>query len=89
MNKKNKFSIKKKEHEIFLYYELRKIFVDSFKPKNNKEFKLLEMYSNIFINILFLKCRYNTKTEKKIKDFMKKNIKLINFIKNNNLLIFK
>ena len=74
MNKK-KFSIQKKENEIFLYYELRKKFIDSFKPKNIKEFKLLEMYSNIFINMVFLKCRYNTKTEKKIKEFMNNNFK--------------
>jgi hypothetical protein len=77
MSKKTKFFIQKKEDEIFLYYELRKIFVDSFKPKNNKEFKLLEMYSNILINIVFLKCRYSDKTEKKIKDFIKKNINII------------
>ena len=39
----------------------------------NKELKLFEMYSNIFINILFLKCRYSSNTEKIIKKFLKNN----------------
>ena len=30
------------------------------------------MYSHILIDIIFLKCRYEKKTEKHIKDFMSK-----------------
>ena len=65
-------NIKKNENEINLYYNIRKLFIELLKPKNNKEYKLYEAYSNIFINILFLKCRYNEKTEKFIKKFLSK-----------------
>lgn len=71
--KKNTYDLEKNENEINLYFTIRKIFIQTLKPKNLKEFKLYEMYSNILINILFLKCHYQTKTEKKIKDFINKN----------------
>lgn len=77
-NKEFIYNIKKKDNEIYLYYNIRKIFIDLLKPKNNKELKLFEMYSNIFINILFLKCRYSSNTEKIIKKFLKNNKNKIN-----------
>jgi len=77
-NKEFIYNIKKKDNEIYLYYNIRKIFIDLLKPKNNKELKLFEMYSNIFINILFLKCRYSFNTEKIIKKFLKNNKNKIN-----------
>ena len=48
------------------------------------------MYSNIFINIFFLKCRYQEKTELFIKEFIEKYKKemtneIINQIKKSNL----
>ena len=66
-------NILKKKDEIELYYNIRKQYITLSKPKNKKEFNLTEMYSHIFINILFLKCRYNENTEKNIKKFVKKN----------------
>lgn len=65
-------SIIKKDDEIELYFNIRKNFIESLKPKSNKNFLLLNMYSNILINILFLKCRYSIKTETKLKFYLKK-----------------
>ena len=70
--KKFKYNIIKKDNEINLYYNIRKLFIENNNPKNEKELKSYENYSHILINIIFLKCRYSTKTEKVIKDFMKK-----------------
>jgi len=74
-SKKNTYDIEKKDNEIELYFNIRKIFIDTLKPKNEKQFKLYEMYSNILINKIFLKCGYEKKTEKIIKDFMAKHKK--------------
>jgi len=70
--KKFKYSIIKKDDEINYYYNIRKLFIENNNPKNEKEFKSYENYSHILINMLFLKCRYLTKSEKVIKDFLKK-----------------
>jgi hypothetical protein len=71
MKEKNfKYNIKKGIDEINLYYNIRKEFIILSNPKSDKEFKLYEMYSHILIDIVFLKCRYEKKTEKYIKDFM-------------------
>jgi hypothetical protein len=92
MKNKKKFSynIIKDDDEIYLYYNIRKIFINNLNPKNKKEFKLFEMYSHILINILFLKCRYSKNTEEKIKYFIKdykNNIKdFINISQYNNYL---
>lgn len=67
-----KYYVKKKDTEITLYFNLRKSFIDLLKPKNKKEFELYDAYSNIFINMFFLKCHYGEKTEKFIQNFMKK-----------------
>lgn len=81
-----KYEIKKKEDEIDLYYNLRKLFIELSNPKNKKEFNLINMYSNIFINIIFLKCRYQNKTEEFIKFFLSKyKNKILNL--NNNIII--
>jgi len=66
------YILKKKENEIHKYFMVRDSFIKLLNPKNEKQFKLYEAYSNIFINIFFLKCRYNMKTEEFIKKFMKK-----------------
>jgi len=71
-NKKNLYIIKQYENETDLYFNIRKIFIDLLKPKNNKEFKLYEAYSHMFINIIFLKCRYSEKSENFIKNFLDK-----------------
>ena len=70
-NKIFKYKIEKKDNEIELYFNIRKNFIESLKPKNEKELKLLNMYSNILLNMLFLKCKYEIKTEKKMMSFLK------------------
>jgi hypothetical protein len=82
-SKKDIYTIKKYENEIDLYFNIRKLFIELLNPKNNKEYKLYESYSHMFINIVFLKCRYEEKSEKFIKIFLdkyKKNITI--YIKN-------
>lgn len=71
-NKIFKYKIEKKDNEIELYFSIRKNFIESLKPKNEKELKLLNMYSNILLNMLFLKCKYEIKTKKKIMSYLKK-----------------
>ena len=79
---KNK-TLKKYENEIDLYYNVRKLFIELLKPKNLKETKLYEAYSHIFINIIFLKCRYEEKSEIFIKKFLDKYKKKITvYVKN-------
>lgn len=72
MKQKN-IVINKKENEVELFYNIRKIFINLLKPKTIKQTKLFEMYSNIFINMIFYKCRYLDKTEEFIKNFLLKN----------------
>jgi hypothetical protein len=79
---KNK-TLKKYDNEIDLYYNVRNLFIQLLKPKKLKEYKLYEAYSHIFINIIFLKCIYEEKTEKFIKDFLKKYKKKMNMNINN------
>ena len=88
---KNKFlyNVKKNNNEITAFYNLRKIFIELSKPKNNKELELYEMYSNILINMVFLKCRYQEKTENNIKKFMKKYKKVLQNYKLNNIFFNK
>ena len=64
-------------NEIDKYYNIRKIFINFYKKKDKKDLKLIEMYSHILINMLFLKCRYKLSTEKIIKNFLSKNKKEI------------
>jgi len=82
-SKKNIYTLKKYENEVDLYFNTRKLFVDLLKPKNNKEYKLYESYSHMFINIVFLKCRYEEKSEIFIKKFLDKYKKKITvYVKN-------
>ena len=84
MSKKFTYKVIKKEDELNAHYYLRKLFIDTNAPKTIKNFELLNMYSHILINIIFLKCRYSAKTEKKIKDFIKKHkTELKNYVINN------
>ena len=90
MKKNNKFVIKRNKNEIDLFYNIRKLFINTNNPKTKTNFLLTEMYSNILINMLFLKCRYEKKTEKPIINFIKKyksNLKIytLNNKLNNNL----
>ena len=69
--------------EIEIHYNIRKFFIECLKPKNKKQILLYEMYSHIFINMLFLKCKYQIKTENFIKKFLKKYRKKIQLAFNN------
>ena len=71
-NKIFKYKIEKTDNEIELYFNIRKNFIESLKPKNEKELKLLNMYSNILLNMLFLKCKYQINTQKKMMNYLKK-----------------
>ena len=73
--------LKKKENEPQLFYNMRKLFIDILKPKNKKQFALYDMYSNIFINMIFLRCTYQKKTE----DFIQKNKKKFTKLASNNI----
>jgi hypothetical protein len=68
-------NIEKKDNEPNYYYNIRKIFIKLLKPNTAKKIELYTMYSNIFINIFFYKCRYQEKTEKFIYNFLKKHKK--------------
>ena len=89
-NKKNfSYKIIKKEFEPEIFFKIRKLFIELLNPENKKKLELYKMYSNIFINIFFLDCRYQSKTENFIKNFLKKykaefikNIKSLNIINN-------
>lgn len=87
-SKKNKYKLEKEHDEVEIYYQLRNLFIDKMKPKkmNKKEFNLLKMYSNILINMIFLKCRYRDETEEIIKKFFSKNINNIKKIINKNII---
>jgi hypothetical protein len=81
-----KYILERNYSEILLYYNIRKIFIEYNNPKTEKKFKLYEMYSNILISMIFLKCRFSKKTEKIIIDFIKKNkdkILFLNYVHNN------
>lgn len=74
-NKDNKkYILVRRDNEVDIYFELRELFFNKMKPKKltEKSFKLYEMYSDILINIIFLKCRYQEKTESIIKQFFNK-----------------
>jgi len=86
IKKNNKLIIKRNKNEIDLYYNIRKLFINTDNPKTKSKFLLSEMYSNILINMLFLRCRYCKKTEKPIINFItkyKSNLK--KYILNNRL----
>jgi hypothetical protein len=83
-NKKFLYNLIRYNNEVSLKYNLRKFFIETKNPKNNKELQLYIMYSNILINMIFLKCRYNNKTEKIVKKFIKDYKKIYTFMINQN-----
>lgn len=74
-----KFNIHKNNHELNNQYEIRKKIITYCNPKNKNDLIYFENLSHIFINIVFLKCTYNKKTELIIYNLIKK-------MKNNNLI---
>lgn len=67
-----KLNIQKNKYESNNYFELRKKFIQITNPKTNKDLIYYDNLSKIFINMIFLKCRYNKKTEKNINNIVKK-----------------
>lgn len=83
----NNYEIKKNFLETDYNYSLRKLFINYYNPKNKKELNNAIMYSNIWCNIIFLKCKYNKDIENNINNlineekmdiFKKKIFKFIN-----------
>jgi hypothetical protein len=72
IKKAYRYILDKNNTENNISYSIRKSFIEILKPKNEKEFNLYNMYSNIFVNMIYLKCRYSHDTEKFIKNFLKK-----------------
>lgn len=73
IGKQNKiFNLLQGVDESTFSYDIRKSFVELLKPKTKKQFELYVMYSHIFNNIYFLKCRYQESTEAFINNFLKK-----------------
>jgi len=59
-------------NESTFSYNIRKSFVELLKAKTKKQFELYVMYSHVFNNMYFLKCRYQESTEEFINNFLKK-----------------
>ena len=80
MGKKFILSIKENNNEPNKFYTLRNKFITNLKPKNDKELSLISMYSHILVNMVYLKCRYEDKIEKKMYKYLKK-IQMNNLLK--------
>jgi hypothetical protein len=80
MGKKFILNIKENKNEPEKFYTLRNKFITNLKPKNDKSLALISMYSHILVNMVYLKCRYNDKIEKKIYKYLKK-IQMNNLLK--------
>lgn len=71
-DKNKNFKLLQGVNESTFSYNIRKSFVELLKPKTKKEFELYVMYSHVFNNMYFLKCRYQESTEQFINNFLKK-----------------
>jgi hypothetical protein len=72
LNQKKNFNLLQGVDESTFSYNIRKSFVKLLKAKTKKQFELYVMYSYIFNNMYFLKCRYQESTEDFINNFLKK-----------------
>jgi hypothetical protein len=79
VKKSFKFLIKEKHNEPNKFYTLRSKFITNLKPKDDKTLLVISMYSQILVNMVYLKCRYQEKIEKKVYKYLEK-------IQMNNLL---
>lgn len=81
--------IKRNEDEPIKRYELRKLFI-SLIDGMNIDLKIL--YSNIFVNNIYLGCKYSKEIEKNLDEIINKNKtkikKLLNNFNNNKLKNF-
>lgn len=53
--------VNKNRNEPIHHYNERGYFIVCQKPTNKNEYNKAVIYSNIFINVKYLKCSYNTK----------------------------
>jgi len=67
----NQSLLKKNKYELKEHYNLRKKIVFYLNPKNKKEFIYYSNLSNIILNKIYLKCKYEKKTEELIKNILK------------------
>ena len=61
------YDINRNKYEIDKSYQMRLLFISLLKPKTQKSFNDAVMYSNIWINMEFLKCGYPQIIENKMK----------------------
>ena len=61
--------VERSEEETNLLFYNRCWFIAKNKPKNEEEFKLLNSVSKLWCNKKFLKCNYNSETEKLIEKY--------------------
>ena len=65
MNGKNKY-------ELTYQYQIRQKIIQFLKPKTKKDRIYYENLSHIFINMVFLQCKYDKKTESLIESIILK-----------------
>lgn len=75
------FKIPRNLDETNESYEKRKWFIGTYAPKTPKEFDKAVQLSNIWVNMLYLKCRYPDKTEKEIANVIKKSANFNKYVK--------
>ena len=92
-----KFKLIKNKYELNKYFEIRKKIIDFYNPKNKKDFIYIDNLSHIYINMKFMDCKYNVKTEKIINNIVEKmnnkknnkKDKLNNKVKSNHVKVLK
>jgi len=82
-----KFNLIKNKYELNKHFEIRKKIIDFYDPKNNQDFIYINNLSHIYINMKFLNCTYNSKTEKIVNNLLEKLNKKINKNSNKNINI--
>lgn len=66
------YSIKKQENEPDNIYYKRCWYIANNSPTNNIDFTKTNMLSNIYTNIIYLKCKYNDEIQQQAKSIADK-----------------
>ena len=82
-----KFNLVKNKYELNKHFEIRKKIIEFYNPKNNQDFIYINNLSHIYINMKFLNCKYNSKTEKIVNNLLQKFNKKVNINFNKNINI--
>ena len=69
--------IKRYEYETDEVFQIRVLFITLLEPKTDTSFKEAEMLSNIWISMLFLKCKFPKEIEDRVDKILKKKSKLL------------